>query len=739
MSASPPTGVTLARVTAALANARDVRDRAAAALTTARDVRDRTERALVERLEGVTVGDLARAMVGMDDDPPSDDDSPASDGDGPASDGDGPASDELNSVDGPMPGADAGVAPVVDGVEGGPLRLSDDPAVVVAVNEAFRRPDAVGDLWTADQLHAAMPRPYKFAAPTVAPLKWPRPAPLTQAAYSERFAAKFPEVAALGARRAPKNIVVAGGAAAWPFGENESAVGDVDLFVYGLDPADGRALWTVVGDVVGRLTKAFLGGVGGAPPRARMVTQMMSPGVLTLYASNRVHGESSVVLKVQIILRAYPSVSAILHAFDVPSACVAYDWRRAYTTTLGAFALLFRVNIVVPAYRSTTYEARLVKYFNRGFAIALRHIRRDVFGSGQGFALPHLVVRDLIVCRGPFAVGAVALPAATLAEAGDASDYDPPMYNIWSAGDSARLAASQANFMQIATGGRRFIATASVREDMVADDTDDEIADFTPRRVPRSLPFAKYARNGPPGLADILSQARFEGLVGRAVNYAVDPKGRLNCAMLRRVFGLDSAQITKLVEAVARAQGGRASRWVNVGPALAPFRAALLAKYPEDPFPIEWWITVDPGRQYTASCNPRIEDPADWYGDAFDAAGAPAADDYVEALLGHLELYRGDAAGAEGRVYNSNCPLCHEPIARGATNSVILGCGHVYHWARSDTGCRGLFAWVAQDHADCPTCRQDFGTVVVHAAGESETDDDGAGGAQAAREVHVEW
>ena len=49
------------------------------------------------------------------------------------------------------------------------------------------------------------------------------------------------------------------------------------------------------------------------------------------------------------------SVSALLHGFDVPACCVAYDGRATVMTSLAAWAHANRVNPVNPAYRSTTY------------------------------------------------------------------------------------------------------------------------------------------------------------------------------------------------------------------------------------------------------------------------------------------------------------------------------------------------------------------------------------------------
>lgn len=78
--------------------------------------------------------------------------------------------------------------------------------------------------------------------------------------------------------------------------------------------------------------------------------------------------------EIQIILRVYKSVSEILHGFDMGSVAVGYDKSNVYFTSLGKFSYENLANIVDPTRRSTTYEKRLMKYFNRGFQIILPYL-----------------------------------------------------------------------------------------------------------------------------------------------------------------------------------------------------------------------------------------------------------------------------------------------------------------------------------------------------------------------------
>lgn len=73
--------------------------------------------------------------------------------------------------------------------------------------------------------------------------------------------------------------------------------------------------------------------------------------------------------KYQIILRCYTSISEILHGFDLPSCAVGFDGDKIRMTEMAVFAFQTGFNVLDLTRRSTSYEYRLRKYFNRGFGI----------------------------------------------------------------------------------------------------------------------------------------------------------------------------------------------------------------------------------------------------------------------------------------------------------------------------------------------------------------------------------
>jgi len=83
-----------------------------------------------------------------------------------------------------------------------------------------------------------------------------------------------------------------------------------------------------------------------------------------------VFNESKILLvEYQLIHRIYPNISSIIGGFDIGACMLAYDGNEIYATPLGSWSIKNKSIIVDTKRRSTSYEHRLVKYFDRGFRI----------------------------------------------------------------------------------------------------------------------------------------------------------------------------------------------------------------------------------------------------------------------------------------------------------------------------------------------------------------------------------
>jgi hypothetical protein len=175
---------------------------------------------------------------------------------------------------------------------------------------------------------------------------------------------------------------------------------DIGLVVSEEVSTSQTALWKMLQNLVGAIAAAF------HEECPAPLSAVLSPGIITLTTST-----PTGFGKAQILLRAFPSLSSLLHGFDLPSCSLASDGTEVYLTTAAAFACAHRVNLVNPAYRSTTYELRLSKYFKRGVGLAFAHITQDDLlqriGANWRVAFAHLQFVGKVV------KGATAATAAT--------------------------------------------------------------------------------------------------------------------------------------------------------------------------------------------------------------------------------------------------------------------------------------------------------------------------------------
>jgi hypothetical protein len=81
--------------------------------------------------------------------------------------------------------------------------------------------------------------------------------------------------------------------------------------------------------------------------------------------------------KIQIVNRIYPDKESILNGFDLDCVCIGFDGKDVLATGRAMRAIQTRLNIVDLSIRGDAYENRLLKYAERGFAIAVPGLLKD--------------------------------------------------------------------------------------------------------------------------------------------------------------------------------------------------------------------------------------------------------------------------------------------------------------------------------------------------------------------------
>jgi hypothetical protein len=104
---------------------------------------------------------------------------------------------------------------------------------------------------------------------------------------------------------------------------------------------------------------------------ARYIIKTLLGNGCTLHVGTHAITGSSDLGIVQVVLRLYKSIAEILGGFDISSCPIAFDGKRIIFIEKSRFTATTGYIIVDTRRRSTTFEARLIKYFKRGFGFIL--------------------------------------------------------------------------------------------------------------------------------------------------------------------------------------------------------------------------------------------------------------------------------------------------------------------------------------------------------------------------------
>lgn len=248
---------------------------------------------------------------------------------------------------------------------------------IIGINNKYRTVDTTSDMIPIDTI---VPSIYNYCMPTVVPDKWKAYKYVSQARYNAIFKEALPIAKQL--LDTVSNIVIAGGAAVRPLYVDSNVYSDIDIFIYGLSDIE---FW----EKVTQISKTIIQLSMHKDDNEVTITQKIKRGIVIVGVYN---ANLQTFLEYQIILREYKTISSIIHAFDIPSCCVAYDGKIAYTTSLGAYAHANQVNIVYTNYRSNSYEYRLVKYFDRGYGIGLMEFD-PIIAMTDTWKLTYMIIR----------------------------------------------------------------------------------------------------------------------------------------------------------------------------------------------------------------------------------------------------------------------------------------------------------------------------------------------------------
>jgi hypothetical protein len=553
------------------------------------------------------------------------------------------------------------------------------PADVIKINDSVRRTDASDDLLLKfTDYHSISYPPLSFTSPILAPEGWTPPITreFSGDLYEKYFgmiAELFPPVLDIMLR--VRGTVIAGSAACYPLHGNNprdiSQPDDVDIFFHGLQPHE---IMENAYDFINEI-KSY----------CDTVTITEQKGLISLECKLE---DSRTRFKVQLILRCFRTIHSILAGFDLGAPAVATDGREIYFTVRGAWCNHYKMEIVNPAYSSTTYDQRLRKYFrDKGYAVAFPGMKP--FADEKKIQLNFISI-ELTRSHKMFGVGHIYLNEGYCAE----SDYDA-LKHLSTRNYQYRI--PNTNLSSFIHGECIFARRINCKNDAYLQSEwsyNPPTGEFDCINTIPELPkkVSNYIT------ANEIRQTFDGGNVYRAVeNNCINPFWL--CHVLR-ASSEETAQICmELYKKVCERRMYTPLQLPTFAALIKRRRAETLERFEicqNDQ--VELVIVDDPSRQYTVSLNPTIVNPVDWYSEKYYCSAAP------EYTMQDEFFDKACMLGYNLTVEANDCPICFESInAQQDSNICKTQCGHYFHMNKTDN-CGGFVQWVMRNPT-CPICR----------------------------------
>lgn len=381
--------------------------------------------------------------------------------------------------------------------------------------------------------------------------------------------------------KCPSGFLIAGGAVSNLLSKSKSKsnrINDVDVFIYGVDVTTATNMVDSYIELLHTSYKDYLQELEEKSDKSEKSKSKRNDKVIT-YDFKCIRNNNCVTVMfdsyvIQIILRVYDNISQILHGFDLGSSAVGYDGKRLYFTSLSKVAYEYSCNILDTSRRSTTYERRLIKYFDRKFDIILPNFNinalRNVnvkYGIVDVCEMPHLVFSYKNIKGNRIKIDRFLSPC------GD-GDSDYQVENL------QECHIFYINLHNLVWGKEDFYFYT------------ERIAD-----VLTCKPLISRRR-----IIDYYNRFIVKLRENDSINLRMLKKYIKNTEPILKIFAENGGCDKQLDEVLSRAVNEEKEHLLTCVDELQLRQ-----------FPLKW-ITENPGTQLTSSINPIIEDVKDWYG-----------------------------------------------------------------------------------------------------------------------------
>lgn len=404
---------------------------------------------------------------------------------------------------------------------------------------------------------------------------------------------------------------------------------------------------------------------------------------------------------IQIILRDYSSKDEIAISFDIPACSVVYDGENVYFTKFAAWSFINRLIVVMPKYRSTTYEKRLKKYFKKGFGLIFPKLKN--FGNDKIINLPYLTLNICSKVTENIAIGWVDLPNLDVLEYTNIINNNITYDNISKHNAYPCNKVLENNIEEFCKGTNNFIQTH-----------------YYSRKNAELINPQYHVNNFQIGT--IIREKDYNKIINRHMRLIIYKNSKYLYQLNTYIFDLlflssDNYTYFKnkieniILEINKRIEGEipvSSAEIIIQDPLTSQLREELATKYREKKnIYINWIININRDIELTGSLHPCGISANKWYGDYYYCYDNSNIDDineeseYIHNITtSELDKILFDFTKSYEFIL---CPLCFENINYLQKNVITLKCGHLYHYSHSAL-CEGIKRWLKVKD-NCPECR----------------------------------
>jgi hypothetical protein len=423
------------------------------------------------------------------------------------------------------------------------------------------------------------------------------------------------------------------------------------------------------------------------------IKSFLVKGVMTIQLNTNFLNEK---LCIQIILRDYRSISEILHSFDISCCAIGWDGRKTYLTRLAEWSILNCVNIVIPEYRSKTYELRLIKYFNdKNFALLLPNI--NLSKDNKILCLPNISF-NIYYTDGNMAIADAFIPKPESLDmiylsADDECDYDNITNNYVISLFEATLTNLQKNCYLIMKNKKYFEKIKCLHKK-------DVFCNFIQSTISQIVPIESYKK---------WAQTYIKKNI-----IVLEEEYKLNKNFIKQIlkdnyekFAEDNdieniiLQLKALNEKIEIKKTPKMRGKILILNTLMDKLAEYIYSLYNGDEILDFNIYLNRDIPLTGSIHPCSQTPEEWYGEHYVKSSIITKYNTIKTFI---DKHISEECEKNTRV----CPLCFEKIHYLSKNVITLKCGHIYHEHSGDE-CEGINMWFSKHKPEsCPECRTTY-------------------------------